>query len=254
MSGVFNSLGAITRAVYSILRNIGSFEAGEERLKDPQNICSGLFVYGLGGCFAEFFEGLGNCCSKPCKKTKPGGPGCCGRTLSGCLNLVCSPATGAIRWVNQFATGTANCFKKPAPENVRTRYPRQFGVMDEMTPYDAHAAMAENALHVDEKRCEEKMAYYKWINELTVLVMTRQKEGLKAKDIIVYRKDRCKYAFPVESVKAFETYDEFESRHSLNIVTDKKKIELSSAFEAPLKEIQEAIREHSGKEISEEKK
>ena len=83
VSGVFNSIGAITRSMYSILRNVGSFNTGEERLKNPGNICSGLFFYGFGGCLAEFGEGLGNCCTKPCKKTIRGGPGCGGRTLSG---------------------------------------------------------------------------------------------------------------------------------------------------------------------------
>ena len=66
VSGVFNSVGAISRAVYSILRNVGSFEAGEERLDSPGNICSGLFFYGLGGCLAEVGEGIGACLSKPC--------------------------------------------------------------------------------------------------------------------------------------------------------------------------------------------
>jgi len=100
VSGVFNSVGAITRAVYSIARNLGSFEAGEERLSRPGNICSGLIFYGLGGCIAEVVEGFGNCFSKPCKKTKRGGPGCCGRTLNGMLNLMCSPVTGSLRMVN----------------------------------------------------------------------------------------------------------------------------------------------------------
>lgn len=103
VSGVFNSVGAITRSVYSILRNVGSFESGEENLTNPGNICSGLFVHGLGGCLAELCEGIGNCCSKPCKKTRRGGPNCMGRTLSGCLNLLSAPGTGAVRFVNAFS-------------------------------------------------------------------------------------------------------------------------------------------------------
>jgi hypothetical protein len=65
VSGVFDSASAVTRSVYSILRNCGGFETGEENLKDPQNICSGIFVHGLGGCFIEVGEGLYNCFTKP---------------------------------------------------------------------------------------------------------------------------------------------------------------------------------------------
>ena len=194
---MFNSVGSITRALYSISRNVGSFDAGEERLSDPDNICSGLIFYGLGGFVAELGEGLVNCFCKPCKPTKHRGPGCCGRSVSGCLNLGCSPLTGALRFINAFSAGTSNCFVKKAPENERYRFPRQFGLKDELSPYEEGLAMGENCLRHDEDHQDEQIAYCKQVNNDSAVIITKKKE------ILVYRNEKCKAVFPADSVDAF---------------------------------------------------
>jgi hypothetical protein len=38
VSGTFDSAAAVTKSLYSIFRNCGGYETGEERLKNPKNI------------------------------------------------------------------------------------------------------------------------------------------------------------------------------------------------------------------------
>ena len=58
ISGCFDSFAAISRSLYSLVRNVGGYEAGEERLTVPGNICTGACVHGVYGFIAEIGEGV----------------------------------------------------------------------------------------------------------------------------------------------------------------------------------------------------
>jgi hypothetical protein len=241
ISGTFDSATYVTRAVYSILRNCGRFEEGEEKLTRPSNICSGIWIHGLGGCISEICEGLYSCFTKPCKKV-PGGKSCAPRTGNAFLNCLISPATGAIRWTNASTAGTANCFKKEEKQNDRYRHPRQFGLIRVMKPYKEDQAFAEECFATDQKMKYEQIVYFCQVNELTVVVVT------KSMQLVVYRRGKHYKKVEISEIERFERYY-LSAKRSMNIVSQKKSLAIANIDENPLNQIQDAINALNGTDV-----
>jgi len=124
VSGCFESIASISRSLYSIVRNVGGYEEGEERLAPgPGNICSGIFMHGFGGCIAEVGEGIISCMSNPCDIGQPNAT-CFPRTAKGVFNLFASPFSGSLRWIHSTSIGGSRCFKKQEHKNGWRRFPR----------------------------------------------------------------------------------------------------------------------------------
>ena len=220
ISGCFDSLSSITKALYSIVRNVGGYDAGEERLTRPQNICSGIFVHGVGGCIAEVGEGAYSCVTKPCKADKSSVQTCLSGTAKGMFNVIVSPFSGTLRWIYSTSYGASECFKTKDPKIVRGRFPRQFGAEKILRPYENDMAMAEYAFS-DSKHEREEMAFYRKIHEVPSVIFVMTTFGR----LLLYRKGKSskrKTSLNLVDVVRFEIYEAVNT-WSLNVCTSKNK-------------------------------
>jgi len=126
--GSFGSVGKITGSLYSVTRNVGGHEEGEERLVNPDNVFTGVF-HGVKGGVMEVAEGVTGIFTKPYEGAKKGGfLGFLKGTGKGILGLALSPFSAALRIGHGVVKGIANTAtflgRGKIKLNGRFRFPR----------------------------------------------------------------------------------------------------------------------------------
>lgn len=176
ISGSFGSISKITGSLYGVVREVGGDEEGADRLKQSDNVATGLYD-GVKGGVTDLAEGISGLFTKPYQGAKKGGVvGFFKGIGSGVLGAVTSPFSAVLRIGSSVASGIANTgeFLKngKVSQKGRLRFPRHFSSSRVLTPYDQDLAEAQEWLRVNIVFKHEHLVLFLKFQKKTMALLT----------------------------------------------------------------------------------
>jgi vacuolar protein sorting-associated protein 13A/C len=178
ISGSFGSISKITGSLYNVVREVGGDEEGADRLKQSDNVVTGLYD-GVKGGVTDLAEGISGLFTKPYQGAKKEGVvGFFKGVGSGLLGVVTSPFSAVLRIGSSVASGIANTgeFLKNGKisQNGRVRFPRHFSSSRVLTPYNEELAEAQEWLRVNKEFKHEHLVLFLKFQRKTMALLTER--------------------------------------------------------------------------------
>lgn len=169
ISGGFESVSKMTGSLYNLSRQLSAMGENTVQINQSSNIFLGLFE-GVYGTIEELYFGLSGIVIKPIKEAKRGGAkGFLKGVGSGLIGAVGAPISAALRTSTTLTSSVANTVNllevDKGTVKGRMRFPRQFGALGILEPYDPKIAQIQDLLRNLEEHKNESMEFYLHIED-----------------------------------------------------------------------------------------